>query len=104
MPEPSVIQNTPLEWTLQRLLRMKSDFGYVFPKLVALADISISPPVTNACPERGASALKRLKTRFRSWLNSDFLNALMQITLSMAHQFSPPKQKSYKVQSGPGLP
>lgn len=82
MPEPSVIQNTLLEWTLQRLLRIKSDFGYVFPKLVALAEISISTPVTNACPERGASAMKRLKTRFRSRLNSDFLNALMQITLN----------------------
>ena len=34
MPDPSVLQNTPLEWTLQRLLRMKSEFGYFFPKLV----------------------------------------------------------------------
>lgn len=82
MPDPSVLQNTPLEWTLQRLLRMKSEFGYFFPKLVTLAEISLSAPVTNAWPERGASALKRLKTRFRNRLHSDLVNALMQITLN----------------------
>ena len=82
MPDTSDLQNTPLEWTLQRLLRMKTEFGYFFPKLVDFAEISMSAPVTNAWPERGASALKRLKTRFRSRLNSDLLNALMQITLN----------------------
>ena len=81
---------------------MKSDFGYVFPKLVALAEISISPPVSNACPERGAGALKRLKTRFRSRLNSDFLNALMQLTLIIRIQticqvFTPLKNTSFVI-------
>ena len=61
---------------------MKSEFGCFFPKLVTLAEISMSAPVTNAWPERGASALKRLKTRFRNRLNSELLNALMQITLN----------------------
>jgi len=61
---------------------MKSEFGYFFPKLVTLAEISLSAPVTNAWPERGASALKRLKTRFRNRLHSDLVNALMQITLN----------------------
>ena len=81
---------------------MKSDFGYVFPKLVALAEISISPQVSNASPERGAGALKRLKTRFRSRLNSDFLNALMQLTLIIRIQticqvFTPLKNTSFVI-------
>lgn len=71
IPGPSVLQNTPLEWTLQRLLRMKSEFGYFFPKLLALVEISTSAPVTNALPERDVSALRRLKTGFRNRLNSD---------------------------------
>lgn len=58
---------------------MKSEFGYFFPKLVGLA---MSAPVINAWPERGVSTLKKLKTRFRSRLNSDLLNALMKITLN----------------------
>lgn len=61
---------------------MKTEFGYFSPKLVDFAEISMSAPVTNAWPERVASALKRLKTRFRSRLNSDLLNALMQIALN----------------------
>lgn len=32
-PDPSVLQNTPLEWTLQRLLRMKTEFGYFLPQI-----------------------------------------------------------------------
>lgn len=82
MPDPSVLQNTPLEWTLQRLLKMKSEFGYFFPKLVTLAENSMSAPVTNAWPEQGASTLKRLKTRFRNRFNSDLFNTLMEITLN----------------------
>lgn len=61
---------------------MKTEFGYFFPKLVDFAEISMSAPVINAWPEHGASALKRLKTRFRSRLNSDLLNALIQINLN----------------------
>lgn len=73
---------------------VRLEFGYVFPKLVALAEISISPPVTNAWPERGASALKRLKTRFRSGVNTDFLNALnMQITLNGPPVQSPKEEE-----------
>lgn len=50
---------------------MKSEFGYFFPKLLALVEISTSAPVTNALPERDVSALRRLKTGFRNRLNSD---------------------------------
>ena len=39
-------------------------------------------PVSNAWPERGASAIKRLKTRLRSSMKNDMLQALMHITIN----------------------
>jgi len=39
-------------------------------------------PVSNAWPERGASAVKRLQTRLRSRIKNDMLEALMHITLN----------------------
>ena len=41
-----------------------------------------SLPVTNAWPERGASAVKRVKTRFRSQMKDDPLNSLLMITIN----------------------
>ena len=82
---------------------MKSEFDHFSPNLVTLVEISISAPVTNAWPEWGASALKRLKTRLGAGLTAISWMLLCRLHW-MAHQFSPPKQKkSYKVQSGPGL-
>ena len=39
-------------------------------------------PVTNAWPERGASAVKRMKTRSRRSMNCDLLNALLTISIN----------------------
>lgn len=39
-------------------------------------------PVTNAWPERGGSAVKRVKTRSRSSMNCDLLNALLTISIN----------------------
>ena len=38
--------------------------------------------MSNAWPERGASAIKRLKTRLRSTLKNDMLNALLQVSIN----------------------
>ena len=38
--------------------------------------------VSNAWPERGASSMKHIKSRLRSSLKSDLLNALMQVAVN----------------------
>jgi len=53
-----------------------------FPNLVKLSAVAQSLPVTNAWPERGASALKRIKTRLRNSLKDDMLGALLQVSIN----------------------
>ena len=47
-----------------------------------LCVIAIVIPVTNAWPERGASCIKRIKSRLRSTMKSDLLNALLNISIN----------------------
>lgn len=42
----------------------------------------LSTPVSNAWPERGASCVKRVKTRFRSTLENDMLQLLLQVSIN----------------------
>lgn len=42
----------------------------------------ISTPVSNTWPERGASCVKRVKTRFRSTLKNDMLQSLMRVSIN----------------------
>ena len=53
-----------------------------FPKIVDLAKIAAIVPVTNAWPERGASAVKRIKSRIRSQMKNDVLNSLLHISIN----------------------
>ena len=53
-----------------------------YPQMSKIADILLSLPVSNAWPERGASAIKRLKTRLRSSIRNDMLQALMQVSVN----------------------
>ena len=66
---PSKITTTT--WTLQHLLQQPS-FRFFYPMLTQLAECCLSLPVSNARPERGASAFlkKRIKTRLRSRLSN----------------------------------
>ena len=43
--------------------------------------VALVTPVTNTQPQRGASAVKRVKTRFRSPMKDDLLNSLLMITI-----------------------
>ncbi|CAG2256028.1 unnamed protein product [Mytilus edulis] len=52
-------EGTPTEYTLQRIIQLKSQQGYIFPKLAKIAAVILSLPISNALPERGASAVKR---------------------------------------------
>ena len=42
---------TALEWSLKRVFKLKSEFGYFYPKIVQLAEVTLSSPITNAWPE-----------------------------------------------------
>ena len=75
---PSVTTTT---WTLQHMLKQPS-YRYFYPALSSLAECCLSIPISNAWPERGTSSLKRMKTRLRSRLQNDMLQALMQISIN----------------------
>ena len=77
-PQPG---NTPTEWLLTKLCSIGT-FRVMFPNLVKLSAVAQSLPVTNAWPERGASALKRIKTRLRNSLKDDMLGALLQVSIN----------------------
>ena len=80
---PEELENvTPTEWCLRRLLSMRTDFGHFYPKLVWIAQIILSLPVSNAWPERGASAVKRIKSRLRSSMSNQMLEAILQISIN----------------------
>ena len=51
-------------------------------KIVQLADVTFSASITNAWPERGASAIKRIKTRLRNRLKNDMVNSLLYISVN----------------------
>ena len=57
-------------------------FCHFFPLLFSLAERCLSIPVSNAWPERGASALKRVKPRLRNRLKNDMLQALLQVSIN----------------------
>lgn len=50
--------------------------------MTKIAEVAASLPVTNAWPERGASALKNVKTRHRNRLKNDMLEAILQVTIN----------------------
>lgn len=77
-PQPG---NTPTEWLPTKLCGISS-FRAMFPNLMKLATVAQTLPVTNAWPERGASALKRIKTRLRNSLKDDMLESLLQIAIN----------------------
>lgn len=80
---PQELDNiTPTEWSLKRLLSMRTEYGHFYPKLVWIAEIILSLPLSNAWPERGASAVKRVKSRLRSSMTNQMLEALLHISIN----------------------
>ena len=39
---------TALEWSLKRVFKLKSEFGYFYPKIVQLAEVTLSASIANA--------------------------------------------------------
>ena len=75
------LKHSSAEWALQNTVNIYKD-DQEFGKVVQLAKIACITPVTNAWPERGASAIKRIKSRTRSTTRNDLLNALLQISIN----------------------
>ena len=50
--------------------------------LLMVAEAAWTMPLSNCWPERGGSAIKRIKTRMRSRLTDDMLNALMHVSIN----------------------
>ena len=71
---------TSTGWTIEHILN-----GYreqnENPIVVNLAKIASIIPVNNAWLERGARAVKRIKSRTRRSMKNDFLNASLHISL-----------------------
>lgn len=76
------VRKTTTEWTLEHMMLMSATYRHLCPCLLELAEVCLSLPVSNAWPERGASAIKRLKTRLRSSLKNDMLDALLQVSIN----------------------
>ena len=54
----------------------------MFLNLVSLAELAQRIPVSNAWPERGASAITRIKTRLRNRLSEKMLNSLLHLSIN----------------------
>ena len=65
------MKRTATEWSLQYIVNNYK--GQEFSLIIKYAKIAITVPVTNAWPERGASAVKSIKSQLRSNMKMDLL-------------------------------
>ena len=73
-------KSTATEWALKQICTsINCD---EFPIICSLAKIAYVIPVSNAWPERGGSAIKRIKNNKRSTMKNDALHALLMISLN----------------------
>lgn len=75
-------RTTTTEWFLVHLLKGKSYFVTFFPLLLYTAEVVVTLPVSNAWPERGASVVKNVKTRLRSRLQNEMLQAILAVGIN----------------------
>ena len=75
------LKQSSTERALQNTVNIYKD-DQKFGKVIQQAKIACITPVTNAWPERSASATKRIKSRTRSTMRNGFLNALLQIFIN----------------------
>lgn len=83
---------SPTEWLLLQLLKDTS-VRQLYPDIVYIAEVVASLPVSNAWPERGASALKSVKTRLRNRLSSSMLESILHICINAPEPSSAAGQK-----------
>ncbi len=68
---------TPTVWLLNCLMGRRGTYKPFYPMLLYIAECALAIPVSNAWPERGFSQMKLIKTRNRSSLKNDMLQALL---------------------------
>ena len=73
------LKSTSAEWSLKQIVKKYAEMDE-FKEIAFLAQMFLIIPVTNAWPERGASAVKRVKSCTRSTMKNDLLNALLNIS------------------------
>lgn len=83
LPQKNLTSSTPTECLLNHLLLMRHSYQHFFPNLLQIAEICLLMPISNAWPQRGASVVKRLKSRLRSSLNNDMLSTLMHVSINV---------------------
>ena len=75
------VKCTPTEWALRQVLT-KFQGDDEFCHITSIVKTAIVTPVSNAWPERGGSAIKRIKSRSRSSMKNDMLSALLIISIN----------------------
>ena len=73
---------SPTEFILRKIVKEQASQGINYPHIVDAAQICLTQPTSNAVVERGASAVKRVKTRLRSRLKNKMLASLQHISLN----------------------
>jgi len=84
------------QWFLSHLMKSKSEYQPFFGELLFIAETAITLPVSNAWPERGASALKIVKNRCRSRLQNDILEAMLHVKINGPSLGSPKMESLVK--------
>ena len=74
------LNETASEWALQYIEKGFREDNYIY--ICESAKIALITPVTNDWPERGASAVKRIKSRMRSTMKNELLNSLLNISIN----------------------
>jgi len=73
---------TSTQWFLSQLMKAKSEYQPFFGEPLLTAEAAITLPVSNAWPERGASALKIVKNRCRIHLQNDMLETMLHAKIN----------------------
>jgi len=69
-------------WFLSQVMKNKVNYQPFFDMLLHIAKVALILPVSNAWPERGASAMKLVKTRCRNSLQNEMLEALLMVLIN----------------------
>ena len=75
---------SPTQWFLKEAVKNQEIFLVSAQNLYHISQVAIMLPLSNAWPERGVSKLRLVKTRLRSSLKNDILNALLHMSINRA--------------------
>lgn len=86
-PPQNVLQGissklSPTEWLLRKVVKEQALLKESYDLLVDAVKICLTQPVSNATVERGASAVKRVKTRLRNRLKNGMLSVCLQVSIN----------------------